>query len=372
MSKEPIVIKIGTSVLTDEEESASGDVISHYLKECKRLMRAGYAPLLVVSGAVRLGGSVLPEAEDKKVLASVGQARLIARWVKEAESGGLTAAQILCSRPDIARRELFSAFEKTLAALLEKSILMIINENDALTNGEPEAFGNNDILAAIAAVASRAQCLILLTDQKGFYTADPRVSRNAELVSEIGDVTRELFEYCSAGVSPHGMGGMIAKLKAARMATAGGVETIIASGLGNPSISDILSGMLPRTRFLAKRDRHNLTSRDRWILATRSSLRSAPVFGRHCSAVSASSAGAVIIDEGAAEALKRRKTLLAVGVRGIRGEFDAGSIIEIIRESRHEIGCSIVQISSRDLRDRLMRHDRKDIDVIHCDHLIIY
>lgn len=354
MSKRPIVIKIGTSVLTDGEESGGGKAVSHYLKECKRLMQAGYAPLLVVSGAVRLGGSVLPEAHDKKVLASVGQARLIAHWVEEAEREKLVAAQILCSRPDIARRELFFAFEKTLAALLEARILAIINENDTLTSGEPEAFGNNDVLAAIAAVAARAEYLLLLTDQKGFYTADPRISRNAELVREIGDVTRELFEYCSAGASPHGMGGMIAKLKAARMATAGGIETIIASGLGNPSISDILSGTLPRTRFLAKRDRHNLISRDSWILAMRSS------------------AGAVIIDEGAAQALKRRKTLLAVGVRGIRGEFDAGSIIEIIHESKHEIGCGIVQISSQDLRDRLMRHDRKDVDVIHCDHLIIY
>ena len=190
-----IVIKIGTNVLTDKMGGVHGTALRHYAKECRRLIAEGYAPMLVTSGAVQIGRSRYPDMRDKKALASVGQVGLIAHYRTAFSGAGLSVAQLLCSRSDIAKPKPFGAFQHTMGTLLESGIIPIVNENDALTNGESEAFGNNDMLAAVVAVAMSAEKLLLLTDQEGLYTADPRVSQNAELIREIGDVTRELFAY---------------------------------------------------------------------------------------------------------------------------------------------------------------------------------
>ena len=349
-----VVIKIGTSILTNGTGGVQSAALRHYAKECRRLITDGYAPLLVTSGAVQIGRSHYPAMQDKKTLASVGQAGLIAHYRTAFSGAGLVVAQLLCSRSDIAKPKLFAAFQHTIRMLLENGIVAIVNENDALTNGESEAFGNNDMLAAVAAVAMSAEKLLLLTDQEGFYTADPRSSQSAELIREIGDVTRELFACCSAGTSSHGVGGMIAKLKAARMAIAGGVETIIANGLGNPDMITLISGASASTRFLARRKASDITNHDRRILATQSG------------------AGVLVIDSGAIDALRHRKSLLAVGVREVKDDFREGDIVEIMDESRHEVGSGMVGISSDSLRLLMKKRTIKDIDVIHCDHLIMY
>lgn len=350
-----IVIKIGTSVLTNGTHTIDSDVLRFYARECKLLQQQGYAPIFVISGAVQLGRGEVSGIANKKILAAIGQAALSAACREVFAQEGLSIAQLLCSRHDIAKRQLFQSFQQTLTGLVTHGITPLLNENDALTNGEPEAFGNNDMFAAVVAVALGAEKLLLLTDQEGLYTADPRFLENAQLVREVGDVTKELFEYCSASGSRQGVGGMIAKLKAAKTAIAGGVETIIARGniKDRSHFSDILAHRGPLTCFRPRRTHDALTNHDRWILATKPS-------------------GSLRIDEGAAVALRNRKSLLAVGIRNITGEFQQGEIVRIIDNAKEEIGCGIVSLSSDALKGILAKGSVRDIDVIHCDHLIMY
>lgn len=350
-----IVIKIGTSVLTNGAYVINHDVLRFYARECKILQQQGYASVFVTSGAVQLGRGEVSDIADKKILAAVGQVALSAAYREAFAQKGLVVAQLLCSRHDIAKRHLFQAFQQTLAGLIALGIIPLLNENDALTNGEIESFGNNDALAAVAAVAMSAEKLLLLTDQEGLYTADPRSLENAQLVREVGDVTKELFEYCSASASRQGVGGMIAKLKAAKTAIAGGVETIIARGniQDRSHLADILAHKGLLTYFRPRRTHDALINHDRWILATQPS-------------------GALRIDKGAATALRNRKSLLAVGIRNITGEFQQGEIVRIIDHAKEEIGCGIVSLSSDALKTMLAKGSTRNTDVIHCDHLIMY
>ncbi len=350
-----IVIKIGTSVLTDGAHVINNDVLRFYARECKLLRRQGYASVFVVSGAVQLGRTETHTIADKKTLSAIGQVALSAAYREAFAQQGLVTAQLLCSRHDIAKRHLFRAFQRTLAGLIEQGVIPLLNENDALTNGEIEAFGNNDMLAAVAAVAMSAEKLLLLTDQEGLYTADPRFLEDARLVREVGDVTKELFHYCNGPASRQGVGGMIAKLKAAKTAIAGGVETIIARGniRYRSHLSDIIAHKGPLTCFRPRRTHGALTNHDRWMLATRPS-------------------GALRIDGGAAAALRSKKSLLAVGIRDVTGRFQQGEIVRIIDRTKEEIGCGIVSLSSDALKAMFAKGSPRNTDVIHCDHLIMY
>ncbi len=350
-----IVLKIGTNVLTDHTGAVSEAVIDCYAHQATKLIGAGYAPIFVTSGAVRMGRTLNLGLEDKKSLAAVGQTRLMEAYGKALAKEGLVVAQFVLSRTDLGRRELFEAFRSNLAALIASGVIPLINENDALTNGEPESFGENDALAAIVAVASEASHLIYLTDQSGLYTADPRTNDDAKhLVCDTSDVTKEFFAYCSKATSSGGMGGMLTKLKGAQLAIAGGVETYIANGKMCVEIADLMSCHIPATRFFPKRSPKEVSAHDRWMIASRAST------------------GMLQIDDGAVTAVKASKTLLAVGVRKVIGTFHAGEIVEIVDRDGHGIGCGAVLIDALSLTHRMKEGDIKDLDVIHRDYLITY
>ncbi|MBI5134860.1 glutamate 5-kinase [Candidatus Uhrbacteria bacterium] len=350
-----IVIKVGTNVLMDSKDQLSQDVINCYARQSKQLLGAGYAPLFVSSGAVTIGRTAGLKLTDKKTFAAVGQVRLMEAYRKAFVDEGLDVAQLIVSRPDLHRRGLFDAFQRSLTELTEAGIIPIINENDALTNGEPEAFGENDMLAAVVSIVVRAQYLIYLTDQFGLYTQDPREKNGRRhLVCDTTDVAKEFFEYCSHTVSANSMGGMLTKLKGAQLAIAGGVETFIANGKMCVEIDDLLSCRVPATRFYAKREADKITTHERWMLSCKEK------------------SGVIVVDDGAIEAIKKGNTLLAVGVRKVLGEFEHGEIVEIVDSDRHGIGCGIVTMDSRDLELKLDQGSTNDVDVIHRDHLITY
>ncbi len=350
-----IVLKIGTNVLADHTGAVSNEVIDCYAHQAKVLIGAGYAPIFVTSGAVYMGRSTKLSLSEKKSFAAVGQVRLVEAYSRALNKEGLAVGQLLLSRTDLHRKELFEAFRGNLAALTAAGVVPLINENDALTNGEPEAYGENDVLAAIVAVAAEASELIYLTDQAGLYTADPRTHADAKhLVCDTRDVTKEFFAYCSKSTSGNGMGGMLTKLKGAQLAIAGGVETYIANGKLCVEISDLMNCRVSATRFFPKRSHKEVSSHDRWMIASRAST------------------GMVQIDDGAVAAVKAGKTLLAVGVRKVIGKFYAGDIVEIVDRDHHGIGCGAVLVDSLSLNDRLKSEQIKNVDVIHRDYLITY
>jgi len=352
---EVIVIKVGTNVLMDEQGKLVPGIVDCYARQAKALLGKGLAPLIVTSGAVTLGRTSGLLLSDKKSFAAVGQVELMAAYREAFAKMGLTVAQLLLSRHDVQRRGLFDAFQQTLGELIAAGIVPIINENDALTNGEGEAFGENDILAAMVAIATKAKHLIYLTDQFGLYTQDPRSNTGrAHLVCDTSDVAKEFFQYCSNTTSAHSMGGMLTKLKGAQLAVAGGVETYIANGKMCVEIDDLLNCRIPTTRFFARRDHDKLTNHERWLLAGRDKSRM------------------IVVDDGAVAAIKKQSTLLAVGVRKVLGEFAEGEIVEIVDGDRHGIGCGVVTMDSRALELKLELGEVNDVDVIHRDHLITY
>jgi len=350
-----IVIKVGTNVLMDEQGKLVQGIIDCYAHQAKTLLATGYAPLFVTSGAVTLGRTSGLVLTDKKSFAAVGQVQLMLAYKEAFAREGLEVAQLLLSRHDVQRRGLFDAFQKTIAELTSAGVIPVINENDALTNGESEAFGENDVLAAMVAIAVKAKHLIFLTDQFGLYTQDPRsATGRAQLVCDTADVAKEFFEYCSRTTSSQSMGGMLAKLKGAQLATAGGVETYIANGKMCVEISDLLNGRIPATRFFARRAHDALTNHERWLLSCRDKTRM------------------IVVDDGAVEAIKNKNTLLAVGVRKVLGEFSQGEIVEIVDNDRHGIGCGVVTLDSHDLELKIDQGQVNDVDIIHRDHLITY
>ncbi len=350
-----IVIKVGTNVLMDEKGQLMQSVVDCYAHQAKALLGAGYAPIFVSSGAVTIGRTSGLKVSDKKTFAALGQVRLMEAYKNAFAGEGLEVAQLIVSRPDLHRRGLFDAFQHTLTELTDVGIIPVINENDALTNGEPEAFGENDILAAVVSVIARAKHLIYLTDQFGLYTQDPREKNGRRhLVCDTTDVAKEFFEYCSHAVSVNSMGGMLTKLKGAQLAIAGGVETLIANGKMCVEIDDLLNCRVPATRFYAKRGPDEITTHERWILSCKEK------------------SGMIVVDEGAVKAIKKGNTLLAVGVRKVLGEFENGEIVEVVDSDRHGIGCGIVTMNSRDLELKLDQGATTDVDVIHRDHLITY
>jgi glutamate 5-kinase len=345
-----IVIKIGTSTLTNGTPCLAPPLLIEFARQASQLLDAGHQVILVSSGAIaagreRLGFPQLPkDIPAKQMLAAIGQPRLMSIYEQVFGLYGLMVAQILLTRTDLASRRRYLNARNTLVALIEHKVVPIVNENDTVATEEIRV-GDNDNLSALVANLVDADLLILLTDQSGLYTADPRIDPDAQLVEEVAerDIPQKLWEAAGGADSRLGTGGMITKLQAADLARRSGTACVIAAGSESDVLLRISRGEKLGTKFQPIAT--SMESRKRYIL----SARRAP--------------GLLSIDEGAVRALQRGGSLLPVGITAVAGNFERGDTVRIANPEGVESARGIVNYGSRDLA-LIMGHPSDGIESI--------
>jgi len=237
-------------------------------------------------------------------------------------------AQTLLTRGDLADRQGYLNARNTLLALLDRKVVPIINENDVVATEEIK-IGDNDNLSALVANLIDADLLILLTDQAGLYTADPRRNATATLIPEVPLITDEIVALAAGAGTARGIGGMATKVQAARLATESGVTVVVAGGATERVLQRVIKGEAVGTRFRSNRTR--LESRKRWILAGLAGKASAH------------------IDAGAVSALKRGRSLLPAGIVSVKGRFDRGDSVNIVGPEGKTVACGVANYGAGDL-----------------------
>ena len=306
------------------------------VRQCADFYRTGRDVILCSSGAIATGRESLgfPELPDtvthKQMLAAVGQSRLMLTWERLFDIYEIHVGQMLLTRGDVENRQRFLNARDTLHALLEQRIVPIVNENDAVATAEIKV-GDNDNLSALVALLAEADLLLLLTDQPGLFTADPREDPDAELIPEVRHIDETLRRVAGGSGSGLGVGGMVTKLQAADVARRAGADVVIAAGRAPNVITRVVAGDSVGTLFPAMET--PLENRKRWIFAG-----PRPV-------------GSLVIDDGAARALREQGgSLLPAGILAVSGTFERGDAIVIKGEHEKELARGIARYSSHDLR----------------------
>jgi glutamate 5-kinase len=328
-----IVVKIGSALLVDRQ---SGRIRATWLNsladDIAALRGAGREVVLVSSGAIALGRRVLGlpagplELEESQAAASVGQISLAHAYQDVCRQRGLTMAQILLTLGDTEERRRYLNARRTIDTLLAHGALPVVNENDTVATSEIR-YGDNDRLSARVASMISADCLVLLSDVDGLYTAPPGSGREARRLDVVEAITPEIEAMAGDAGSELSRGGMITKIEAAKIACAAGTAMVIAKGHGLHPIAQ-LDRPGPCTWFLAPSD--PVTARKRWI------------------AGQLEPRGAVLIDAGAEAALARGKSLLPAGVKAIEGTFSRGDLVRILGEGRRELGRGLIAYANDD------------------------
>ncbi len=332
-----IVAKFGTNLLTASTERLDLEVMSALVGQVARLRREGAEVIVVTSGAIAAGRHRLNLTEERKdipfrqVLASVGQSHLMHSYDQLFSWHDIVIAQTLLTRNDLADRVSYLNARNTLLALLELGAVPMVNENDVVAVEEIEGaqIGDNDNLSALVANLVDADLLAMLTDTGGLHTADPRVDRNAQLIPRVDRITPEIEELADDTRTPQGVGGMVTKLQAAKLATASGTDVVIASGREPGALERLARGEALGTLFPATTDR--MESRKRWMLA------------------GLAARGRIVVDAGAAKALlSQGRSLLPAGVREVAGRFERGDTVTICAEDGRRIAVGITNYGSED------------------------
>ena len=362
-----LVVKLGTSTLTAGTPHLSEDTLANLVSQIAALCDSKCEVILVSSGAMAAGREALSfpklpkEIPAKQMLSAVGQPRLMAIYENLFAQHNCTVAQVLLTRQDLTQRRSYLNSRNTLLALLDQKVLPIVNENDAVTTEEIRV-GDNDNLSALVANLVDADLLLMLTDQPGVFTSDPRTDPNAKLLTEItnSEIPEELWKSASTSKDELGTGGMITKLQAADLARRSGTNVVIASGTESDVILRTAIGESIGTYFKATAT--TLESRKRFILS------------------GTASTGKIQIDNGASNALQNGSSLLPVGVTAIFGEFERGDTVAVINTNNNELARGLTNYNSAEL-SKIAGRQSKDIEsilgyyygeeVIHRDQLVL-
>ena len=361
-----VVIKIGSSLVSSKDTGLQPERIDRLADAIATLRSQGRDILIVTSGAIVSGIKKL-ELKDyprsipvKQAAAAVGQSRLMWAYEKSFERLGVKVAQILVTHHDLADRRRFLNARHTLAALIGFGVIPVINENDTVAVDEIRV-GDNDTLAAEVAHLVDADLLIILSDVDGLFTEDPRKNPSAQLIPLVQDITEDIEKRAGVSATFEGTGGMATKIRAAKKVGEYGVATLILNGQEAGLLPQVLAGSEGGSLFLAKGRRMN--SRKHWIAYT---LRAR---------------GQITLDQGAVEALaKRGKSLLASGIIGVQGPFEAGDPVSCLNPDGKEFAKGLVNFSSDtvarmkglktiDIQQQLGPQEYEE--VIHRDNLVI-
>lgn len=360
-----LVIKVGSSLLIGSDGHAHRGWLKGLADDIASLQGNDHQVLIVSSGAIAIGSTVLginkrrAKLEDLQAAAAAGQVRLMHAYQDALAAHDLVAAQILLTTEDTENRRRFLNARGTLARLLEQSVVPIINENDTIATEEIR-YGDNDRLAARVAQLVMADALILLSDVDGFYTADPGKDESAEHVPEVRKITDELQRMAGETRSEIGSGGMATKVQAARIATRAGCSTVIASGAIDRPLTALAAGG-KCTIFRAEGT--PAAARKQWlagVLEVRGELR---------------------LDDGAVSALNTGNSLLPVGVVDVVGNFRRGDVVTLVDSAGTELGRGLAEYSnveaerltgchSEQIEERLGYRGRSVM--VHRDELVLF
>ncbi|HSW06284.1 glutamate 5-kinase [Aquabacterium sp.] len=331
-----IVVKVGSSLVTNEGRGIDAQAVGNWSRQLATLAGQGRELVMVSSGAIaegmkRLGWSTRPtELHEQQAAAAVGQMGLAQVYETQLSQHGMRSAQVLLTHADLADRERYLNARSTLLTLLSLQVIPVINENDTVVNDEIK-FGDNDTLGALVANLVEADALVILTDQRGLYSADPRKDPAARFIDEAtaGDVSLELM--AGGAGSAIGRGGMLTKVLAAKRAAGSGASTVIAWGREPDVLLRLAAGESIGTALVAGTAK--LAARKQWM-ADHLQLR-----------------GAVVVDDGAVLKLREEgKSLLPIGVTLVEGDFQRGDVIAVRSPAGTEIARGLANYSSTEAR----------------------
>ncbi|MDR3201163.1 MAG: glutamate 5-kinase [Spirochaetales bacterium] len=325
-----IVIKIGTNLLL-KNHAVDKDYLRDMTAQIACLLRAEKKVLIVTSGAVGLGAGELGIREKitsvrmRQACASIGQPLLMKEYKESFAAHGIVTAQILLTREVLNNRKSYLNLRNSVETLLSLGVAPVFNENDSISTAEVgNAFGDNDRLSALVASKVDADLLILLTDIDALYDANPRENPGAKPIRIVPRVTEEILAYAGAAGSAFSVGGMKTKVLAAQIAGRAGCPMALAHGREKDVLARILAGEEIGTLFLAQ---EKLANRERWILMS-------------------SPQGTITVDEGALEAMRKRKSLLPSGIHEVAGVFAAGDVVAVNDAAKIVSGLSSTEIKS--------------------------
>ena len=361
-----IVVKVGSSLVTNEGRGLDEDAIGEWCRQMALLSAEGKEVVMVSSGAIaegmkRLGWTTRPiEVPALQAAAAVGQMGLAQMYETKLRENGMGSAQVLLTHADLADRERYLNARSTLLTLLQHRVLPVINENDTVVNDEIK-FGDNDTLGALVANLIEADLLIILTDQKGLFTADPRKDPSATFVHEARAGDAALEAMAGGAGSSLGKGGMITKILAAKRAAGSGASTVIAWGREPDALLRLCQGDNMGTLLVAQTAKQQ--ARKQWM-ADHLQLR-----------------GSVTVDAGAAhKVLTEGKSLLPIGMTGVAGDFSRGDVIAIKDEQGIEIARGLANYASAEARllCRKPSHDYEALlgysaepEMVHRDNMVL-
>ena len=331
-----IVVKVGSSLVTNEGRGVDAEAIGNWARQLAVLAHQGRELVMVSSGAIaegmkRLGWATRPkELPELQAAAAVGQMGLAQMYETRLSAHGLQSAQVLLTHADLADRERYLNARSTLLTLLSLKVLPVINENDTVVNDEIK-FGDNDTLGALVANLIEADALVILTDQRGLYAADPRQDAQARFIDEAIAGDPQLEQMAGGAGSSVGRGGMITKVLAARRAAGSGASTVIAWGRESDVLLRLAAGERIGTTLRAATPK--LAARKQWMV-DHLQLR-----------------GAVVVDEGAAAKLRGEgKSLLPIGIVEVDGDFARGDVIAVRSAQGADIARGLANYSASEAR----------------------
>ena len=331
-----IVVKVGSSLVTDEGRGVDAKAVGDWCRQMAALAAQGRELVMVSSGAIaegmkRLGWNVRPkEVHELQAAAAVGQMGLVQIYETQLRAHASQSAQVLLTHADLADRERYLNARSTLLTLLRLKVIPVINENDTVVNDEIK-FGDNDTLGALVTNLIDADALIILTDQKGLYSADPRRDPAARLIEQASAGSADLEQMAGGAGSLIGRGGMITKVLAAKRAARSGASTVIAWGREPDVLLRLAKGEAIGTALSAPT--HKLAARKQWMV-DHLQLR-----------------GAVVVDPGAVRKLRDAgKSLLPVGMTEVIGEFHRGDVIAVRDPDHHELARGLANYGSAEAR----------------------
>lgn len=336
VGKQRIVVKIGSSSLTNNSGGLSIEKLIDHVDALSALKEEGYEVILISSGAVAAGfrGLGYPTRPvtiaGKQAAAAVGQGLLMQGYTEQFKKHNIITAQLLLTRYSFMNKEQYNNAYSTLSELIKRDVIPIINENDSVAVDEL-TFGDNDMLSALVSGLVHADFLIILTDIDGLYDQNPKISKNAKRYNFLSEITDDLLQSASASGSKMGTGGMRSKLEAAKTALSLGCNVFIGTGSGKEKLVDILSGKGNGT-YIGNSKQTGIKNSKQWI------------------ALHSKVAGSIEVDHGAVVALlEKGGSLLPAGVTNINGEFLCGDVVEVVNPKGEVIGRGIVNYCSSDL-----------------------
>ncbi|MEI3613762.1 glutamate 5-kinase [Pseudogracilibacillus sp. SO30301A] len=361
MKKQTIVVKIGSSSLTNVKGEIDEGKLTDIVEAIAELKKANHTVILVSSGAVAAGFKMLGypvrpvTIKGRQAAAAVGQSLLIQSYIKKFQEHNLVSAQILLTRSDFSDRERYRNAFSTIMELLDRGVIPIINENDTVSVDEL-TFGDNDILSALVSGFIHADQLIILTDINGLYTDNPMKNANAKKYDYLEEITDEIIAAADSEGSKVGTGGMKSKLEAAKTALSLGVSVFIGKGEGKDKLLQILKGTGDGT-YITNKSLETINTSRQWI------------------ALHSESLGKVYVDEGAEDAIMHHgRSLLPAGITRVKGSFEKGDVVEVYGK-KGMLGKGEVNYSSSEIIEEMKKRLEKrklepSIEVIHRDHWV--